>query len=94
MSHVAHLWDLIDRINPVVFVKYLEETGWRIFPRKRTDIRVFQTWTLIGGFYQVIVPLDKKLSDYENAMYEAIKTTAYVERRSIESLLLFLSTES
>ena len=53
-------------------VEYLENSGWKPIPRKRQDIKVFQKETT-KGFFQVTIPLDPGLSDYDDAMEEAIR---------------------
>jgi len=41
-------------------------------------------------FEQVTIPLDKKLRDYKNAMYDSVCKIAYVEKKSVEQLMLYL----
>ena len=67
---------LTEKINPISFVKYLKDTGWMQFPTKKT--------------FQVTIPMNRDLLDYQDAMYQAIETVAFVEGQSMEQLLLFL----
>lgn len=90
MIYSVNFMDLAEKINPSVFVKYLKDTGWKLFPMEKTYIKVFQIYKENGEAFQVIIPLDNHLSDYKNAMYEAIETVAYVENQPTEQLLLFL----
>ena len=90
MIYSVNFMDLTEKINPFAFAKYLKDTGWDSFPTKKTYIKVFQIVKANGDAFQVIIPLDKNLSDYKNAMYEAIETVAFVENQSTEQLLLFL----
>lgn len=90
MIYVVNPRDLIQYINPPVFVNYLETTGWRPFPLKRTDIKVFQLVKSGGEAFQATIPLDKKLSDYEYALYDAVKTVALAEEQPPEQFVLFL----
>lgn len=80
--------ELAGRINPIVFAKYLEDTGWSKFRSKRKDIRVFQKDC--GKFFQATIPMDDTLSDYKTALYEACKEVAECEKRSLEQLYLYL----
>ena len=90
MIYVINPTDLIQYISPSIFVKYLETTGWRPFPTKRTDIKVFQLVKSSSEAFQATIPLDKKLSDYEYALYDAVKTVALAEEQPPEQFLLFL----
>lgn len=82
--------DLTEKINPLAFAKYLKDTGWKNFPTKRNYVKIFQTIKSNGEAFQVNIPLDKNLSDYKSAMYQAIETVAFAENQSTEQLLLFL----
>lgn len=79
---------LAAKINPIAFSKYLLDTGWSQFLSKRKDIRIFQK--NVGTFYQVIIPMDIVLSDYNNALFEACKKVAESESKTVEQLLLYL----
>lgn len=59
-------------------LEHLENNGWKPIPRKRQDIRVFQKETT-KGFFQVTIPLDLGLSDYDDAMEEAIRTITHAD---------------
>jgi len=80
--------ELANRINPIVFAKYLEDTGWSKFQTKRKDIRIFQKDS--GEFFQVTIPMDDTLADYKDALYLACKKVAECEGRSLEQLYLYL----
>ena len=90
MIYSINLKDLTEKINPLAFAKYLTSTGWILFPTKKDYIKIFQFKLANDDFYQVIIPMDKTLSDYKNAMYDAIITVADVEKQSIEQLMLYL----
>ena len=68
-------------------MQYLENNGWKPFPRQRQDIKVFQKETG-EGFFQVTIPLDPDLSDYNDAMAEAIRTIAFADDVSEEEIEL------
>ena len=81
--------ELISKINPFSFARYLECTGWRNIPRKRRDIRVYQ-YVTDDDFEQVTIPLDYDLSDYNEAMISAAETVAKTEGKSPKEFLLHL----
>lgn len=77
---------LIEKLNPVAFVKYLKDTGWIYYPRKKDYIKVFQL-ERGDNFYQVTIPMEKFLRDYREAMYKAVSIAAEAESKSIEQLM-------
>lgn len=81
---------LTEKINPLSFVKYLKDTGWMQFPTKKTYVKIFQISKAHSDFFQVTIPMNRDLLDYQDAMYQAIETVAFVEGQSTEQLLLFL----
>lgn len=89
MIYSVDFLELTERINPLAFSRYLRETGWSNFKSKRNYVRIFQH-NDSAGFFQVIIPLEKDLSDYKEAMYRAIETVALVENKSIEQVFLYL----
>lgn len=93
MIYSIKLIELSNKINPFVFIRYLKDTGWHLFPRKRSDIKVFQM-EIEDDFYQVTIPIDKELSDYNESMYKAVEMVAAIEHRSVEQLLLYLLNPS
>ena len=86
--------DLIEKLNPIDFATYLSCTDWNLFPTKRTFLKIYQRKLPDGRNFQVNVPVDKNLSDYSNAMQEAIVTVATVENRSINQILSSISNVS
>ena len=86
----VNLKDLTEKISPHAFAKYLSSTGWTIFPTKKDYIKIFQFKSTEDDFYQVIIPMDRTLSDYKSAMYEAVETVSVVEKQSTEQLMLYL----
>ena len=71
MIYSVNFLDLTEKINPLAFSKYLKDTGWNLFQTKRKDVKVYQ-YEKDDEFYQVTVPLEKRLADYKYAMYKAI----------------------
>lgn len=82
--------NLSERINTLLFAKYLKDSGWNHFDTKRKDIRVFQKTMSDGKFFQVVLPLERSLSDYSEAIMTAVETVAVAEESTSENLLMFL----
>ena len=89
MIYSVNFVDMTLKLNPLAVTKYLSETNWELYPIKRKDIKIFQ-YKKEDFFEQVTIPLDKMLRDYKNAMYDAICKIAYVEKKSVEQLMLYL----
>lgn len=89
MIYSVNFFDMTEKLNPLSVSKYLDETGWKIFPFKRTDIKVYQ-YKKDNNFYQVNIPLEKSLADYKHAMYDAVEKIAVIEDKSIEQVMLYL----
>lgn len=90
MIYSINLKDLTEKINPLAFVKYLTSTGWTVFPTKKDYIKIFQFKSVSDDFYQVIIPMDRTLSDYKSAMFSAIEKVSIAEKQSTEQLMLYL----
>lgn len=85
---MINLSNVLKNINSLHFSDYLVETGWKEIKRKNPLIRLFQFDD--GTFYQIIIPIDSSLSDYQEAMYEAIKTLSEKEKRPIDKIIFSL----
>lgn len=85
--------ELLKRMNPKTTVEYLEKHGWKRFERKRKDIAVFQKET-DGKFHQVIIPLDRELGDYCEALESVLEEAAFVEGKAPEKLVFELLRKS
>lgn len=77
----------ISLIEPTLLVQYLMSKGWKIFPRKRQDIKVLQIKKADGSFFQVTIPLSRALSDYGKALSIALETVAEAEDMDIKQLI-------
>ena len=42
MIYSVNFLDLTEKINPLAFSKYLNDTGWNLFQTKRKDVKVYQ----------------------------------------------------
>jgi len=89
MIYSVNFVDMTLKLNPLAVTKYLSETNLELYPIKRNDIKIFQ-YKKEDLFEQVTIPLDKKLRDYKNAMYDSVCKIAYVEKKSVEQLMLYL----
>ena len=89
MIYSVNFWELAEKINPFSISKYLEDTGWQFIPRKSTDVKVFQH-KIDGQLFQLTIPMDKKLSDFKEATYNAVKIIAQFERKPLEQVFLYL----
>lgn len=90
MIYSVNFMNLTEKINPLAFAIYLKDTGWVPFPTKKEYVKIFQIKAANGEFFQVNLPMDKNLSDFKTAMYQAVETVAVVENQSTEQLMLYL----
>lgn len=65
--------------NPEILVTKLKTDGWKHIHRKRTDIAVFQNKTG-NKFFQVAIPLDRNLGDFEEALEMALQEIELFEK--------------
>lgn len=77
----------ISLIEPTLLVQYLMSKGWKIFPRKRQNIKVLQIKKADGSFFQVTIPLSRALSDYGEALSIALETVAEAENMDTKQLI-------
>lgn len=89
MIYSVNYIDLTEKISPLAFAKYLKDMGWEQFQSKRQYIKIFQ-YEKNDVFFQVVIPTEKKLSDYKEAMYKAVVTVAEAEKKSVEQVMLYL----
>lgn len=85
--------ELMKRMDTEATVEYLEKHGWRRLKRKRKDIAVLQKETG-EKFHQVIIPLDRELGDYCEALESALEEAAFVEGKAPEKLVFELLRKS
>lgn len=65
--------------TPENFISKLKADGWKYIPRKRTDIAVFQNETG-DKFFQVTIPLDRSLRDFDEALDIALQEIELFEK--------------
>ena len=58
--------------TPENLVSKLKADGWKYIPRKRTDIVIFQNEAR-DQFFQVTIPLNRNLGDFEEALEMALQ---------------------
>lgn len=65
--------------NPEILVEKLKIDGWKYIPRKRSDIAIFQN-EIGDKFFQVTIPLDRNLGDFEEALKMALQEIETFEK--------------
>lgn len=65
--------------NPEILVEKLKTDGWKYIPRKRSDIAIFQN-EIGDKFFQVTIPLDRNLGDFEEALEMALQEIKLFEK--------------
>lgn len=69
-------------IDPKKLIEYVENSGWVKFERKRKDVAVYQKEVIDDdgeNTYQINIPLEQNLLDYQESMKEVILTIMKVE---------------
>ena len=69
--------------TPENLIAKLKADGWKYIPRKRTDIAVFQN-EIGDKFFQVTIPLDRNLGDFEEALEMALQEIKSFEKKENE----------
>lgn len=69
--------------TPESLIAKLKTDGWKYIPRKRTDIAVFQN-EIGDKFFQVTIPLDRNLGDFEEALEMALQEIKSFEKKENE----------
>lgn len=64
---------------PENLIAKLKADDWKYIPRKRTDIAVFQN-EIEDKFFQVTIPLDRNLGDFEEALKMALQEIESFEK--------------
>ena len=65
--------------TPENLIAKLKADGWKYIPRKRTDIAVFQN-KAGDKFFQVTIPLDRSLGDFEEALEMTLQEIELFEK--------------
>lgn len=64
---------------PENLIAKLKADSWKYIPRKRTDIVIFQN-EIGNQFFQVTIPLDRNLGDFEEALEMALQEIELFEK--------------
>lgn len=80
---------LYKKMESSMVIAYVRSKGWTEIPTKPKYMRVFVNKNTAnkGVYRQIIIPTDKTLRDYEDAMYNAVKTIAEDEDKTVEQTL-------
>lgn len=89
VTYSVNFMDLSEKISPLAFAKYLKDMGWELFQNRKKYIKIFQ-YEKNDDFFQVIIPMEKRLNDYKEAMYRAVVTVAEAENKPVEQVMLCL----
>lgn len=65
--------------TPENLISKLKADGWKYIPRKRTDIVIFQN-EIGNQFFQVTIPLNRNLGDFEEALDRALREIELFEK--------------
>lgn len=65
--------------TPENLVSKLKADGWKYISRKRTDIVIFQN-EIRNQFFQVTIPLNRNLGDFEEALEIALQEIKLFEK--------------
>lgn len=65
--------------NPDILITKLKTDGWKYIPRKRPDIAIFQN-EIGDKFFQVMIPLDRNLGNFEEALEMALQEIETFEK--------------
>ena len=81
--------EVAGRISHIEAAKYLRDLGWNEVYADEGRVIVFQLENQ-SGFFQVDLPVSRKLRDYKRAMYNAVETLALSVNKSVEQVILEL----
>lgn len=81
--------EMAARVNPFALAKYALETGWTEVRVRKENIRVFQKEDG-ADFHEIILPTDRRLSDFSMAMSRCVQELADAEHKSARQVLLYL----
>jgi len=73
-------------VSPLAVQAYLKNRGWQKIESKRQEVAIFQKeWG--GDFFEVILPKDRTLLDFQRAMLRVVETIAASEDRGVDALI-------
>jgi len=80
---------LAGKINHIDLGKYLTDLHWKKIASKRENVDIYQ-FEKRDGLFQIDLPLNRALRDYNEAMYSAMETISKSEGKSVEQIILEL----
>lgn len=90
MIYSANLTEMAGKINHIDLSKYVSDLNWKKYEgRLKQGIAVYQK-TIDNELYQITIPCDRNLYDYDFAMRQVIETLSFTENKSEEQLILEL----
>lgn len=89
MIYSVNAAEMAARVNPFALAKYALETGWTEVKVRKENIRVFQKEEG-ADFHELILPTDRRLSDFSMAMSRCVQELADAEHKAARQVLLYL----
>ena len=90
MIYSVDFQELCRNISHIDLAKYVTDLNWVAYKGKTANfLKIFQK-EYNDNFYQIIIPFNRNLSDYTEAMYKAISVVAITEEKSTEQVILEL----
>lgn len=89
MIYSINFKEMAGKISHVNVAKYLVDLGWNEIKSRREYVKIFQT-EKNNNFYQVDLPIDRDLRDYNIAMYRVVENISNYTEKSVEQVLLEL----
>lgn len=89
----GYMPQLLNKVSARRFAEYLTEKGWIRFPVTRNAIDLYQ-FAKDGMLFQIRIPVDIFVANYETVMLHAICTVAGVEGIPAEKLMARLIKDS
>ena len=89
MIYSTDFKEMAGKISHVNVAKYLTDLGWNEIESKREYTKIFQ-FEQNSNFFQVNLPIERNLLDYNIAMYRVVENIADSVNKSVEQVLLEL----
>lgn len=90
MKDQENLFNAMKSISTLQMCEYLLFSGWKEFKTKRSkEVRIFQT-KKDEKLFQVSVPMDKALSDYDYVLFQSCKVIAGCENKTVNQKIIEL----
>jgi len=80
---------LAGKINHIDLSKYLIDLDWNKIKSKREYVDIYQ-FEKGGELFQINLPINRELRDYNEAIYSAVETISKLAKKSVEQIILEL----